>query len=106
MALSGAKRACIAYCLVDTPEHIIAGEKYRLFKSMNVISEESPEFIKEALKIEKSMTFGDIPKEERVLIFPVERNEEVIEKIYSKVLKAREYLAQFELEHLLFNNKY
>jgi hypothetical protein len=106
MALSGAKRACIAYCLVDTPEHIIAGEKYRLFKSMNVISEESPEFIKEALKIEKSMTFGDIPKEERVLIFPVERNEEVIEKIYSKVLKAREYLAQFELEHLSFNNKY
>jgi len=105
MALSGAKRACIAYCLVDTPEHIINSEKYRLFKSMNFISEESPEFYREALKIEKGMTFGDIPKEERVLLFPVERDEEAITKIYDKVAKARIFLAEFEQAHLNFNNK-
>lgn len=105
MALSGAPVAYIAYCLVNTPDHIIAGEKYRLFKSMNVISEESPEYIKEALKIEKNMTFDDIPKEERVLLFEVRKDEEVIEKIYEKVQKARYYLAHFEQTHLNFNNK-
>lgn len=105
MALSGAKKASIAYCLVDTPDHIIAGEKYKLFKAMNVISEESPEYIKEALKIERNMLFGDIPKEERVLIFPVERNEEVIEQIYDKVRKARLFLQEFEKTHINFNNK-
>ena len=105
MALSGAKNACIAYCLVDTPQHIIDSEKYKLFKAMDVISEESPEFIREALKIDKNMTFNDIPKEERVLIFPVERDEEAINKIYEKVIKAREFLAEFELSHLNFNNK-
>jgi hypothetical protein len=105
MALSGAKKAYIAYCLVNTPDSILQGEKYRLLKSMDVISEDSPEFIKAALKIEKNMIFDDIPKEDRVLIFPVERNEEAIEKIYSKVKKAREYLAEFEQLHINFNNK-
>lgn len=103
MALTGAKSACIAYCLVNTPDHIIQGEKYRLLKTMNVISEESPEFITEALKIEKNMTFDDIPKEERVLLFSVQRNDDDISKAYAKVEKAREYLAQFEKDHLNFN---
>lgn len=105
MALSGATKAYIAYCLVNTPDHIINGEKYRLLKSMDVISDESPEYIKEALKIEKNMTFDDIPKEERVLIFPVERDEIAINKVYQKVIKAREYLAEFELTHINFNLK-
>lgn len=105
MALSGAPIAYIAYCLVNTPQHIISGEKYRLFKAMDVISEESPEYIKEAMKIEKNLTFDDIPKEERVLLFEVRRDDEVIEKIYEKVQKARYYLAQFEQFHINFNNK-
>ena len=105
MALSGATKAYIAYCLVNTPDHIINGEKYRLLKSMDVISEDSPEYIKEALKIEKNMTFDDIPKEERVLIFPVERDEITINKVYQKVIKAREYLSEFEQSHINFNNK-
>ena len=103
MALSGASVAYIAYCLVNTPDHIIDGEKYRLLKSMDVISEDSPEYIKAAMKIEKNMTFDDIPKEERVLIFTVDRDEAVINKVYEKVEKAREYLAQFESTHLNFN---
>ena len=103
MALSGAKQAYIAYCLVNTPEHIIAGEKYRLFKAMNCISEESPEYIKEAMKIEKNMIFDDIPKEERVLIFSVQRDDEIIKTIYQRVIKARLYLTQLEQTHLNFN---
>ncbi len=105
MALSGAKIAYIAYCLVDTPAHIIESEKLRLLRSMNVISEESPEFIAEAMKLEKNMTFGDIPKEERVLVFTVHRDDDVIQKAYEKVAKARLYLAEFEKMHLNFNNK-
>lgn len=103
MALSCAKQAYIAYCLVNTPEHIIAGEKYRLFKAMNCISEESPEYIKEAMKIEKNMMFDDIPKEERVLIFSVQRDDDIILNMYQKVLKARLYLAHLEQTHLNFN---
>jgi hypothetical protein len=103
MALSGAEVAYIAYCLVDTPQHIIEGEKYRLLKSMDVVSEESVEFIAEAMKIEKNMKFTDIPKEERVLIFKVDRSDSIIEKIYQKVINARKFLAEFEETHLNFN---
>lgn len=103
MALSGAPVAYIAYCLVNTPQNIIDGEKYRLLKSMNVISEESPEFVKEAMKIEKNLTFDDIPKEERVLIFKVEKDDDIIEKVNQTVIKARAYLAEFEQTHLNFN---
>jgi hypothetical protein len=105
MALSGAPKAYIAYCLVDTPSHIIEGEKYKLLRSMNVISEDSPEFIIEAMKLEKNMQFGDIPKEERVLLFQVDKNEEVISSIYNTVTKARDYLMQIEESHMQFNNK-
>jgi hypothetical protein len=72
---------------------------------MDIVSEDDPEYIKQALRIEKNMTFGDIPKEERVLIFTVHRNDNIIEKIYEKVSKARTYLEEFEKEHLNFNHK-
>lgn len=105
MALSGAKIAHIAYCLVNTPQSIIDGAKYALLKSMDVISEESPEFIAEALKIERNAIFDDIPKEERVLIFTVHYDPDYIGKLYDKVIKAREYLAELEHTHLNFNPK-
>jgi hypothetical protein len=105
MALSGAPKAYIAYCLVDTPANIIEGEKFKLLRSMDVVSEDSPEFIAEAMRIEKNMTFGDIPKEERVLLFQVERNDEIISNMYSMVVKAREYLQQLEDMHLSFNKQ-
>jgi hypothetical protein len=70
---------------------------------MNCISEESPEYIKEAMKVEKCMIFDDIPKEERVLIFSVQRDDDVISTIYQKAVKARIYLAYLEQMHLNFN---
>jgi hypothetical protein len=101
MMLSNAPISYIAYCLVDCPDWMIEGEKYKLLKSLNVISEESPEFLEKAAKVELSMTFDDVAKEDRVLIFTVHRDEEVIEKIAQKVAKAREYLAELENLHTI-----
>jgi hypothetical protein len=70
---------------------------------MNVVSEESPEYVKEALKLEFSLTFDDIDISERILIFNVERNEDDILKIQHKVEKAREFLFELENKHLNFN---
>ena len=105
MWLTGTKNATIAYCLVNTPESIIQQEKYYLFKKMDVISEESPEFIKEAMKIEFNMTFDDISINERILTFNVNRSEDDILRIENKVLKARTFLQELEQTHLNFNNE-
>jgi hypothetical protein len=95
----------IAYCLVDTPDHIIAGERYRLLRSMNVVSEESPEFLEKARILESNMRFSHLPMEERVINHYVERNEEVIASIPSKVAKAREYLQLLHEKHLSLNKQ-
>lgn len=100
--LSNCDIAYIAYCLVDCPAWMIEGEKYRQLRQMNVISEESPEFLKVAAKIDNEMTFEDIEKEDKVMIFTVHRDEEVIEKIAQKVAKAREYLEEIEKNHKIY----
>ena len=103
MWLTGAKNAVIAYCLVNTPENIIEQEKYYMLKKMDVATEESPEYVKEAMKIEFNMSFDDISLEERVLMFNVGRNEDDILRIQQKVEKAREFLRELEETHLNFN---
>ena len=105
MWLTGTRKATIAYCLVNTPESIIQQEKYYLLKKIDVISEESPEFIKEAMKIEFNMTFDDISINERILTFNVSRSEDDILRIENKVLKARTFLQELEQTHLNFNNE-
>jgi hypothetical protein len=103
MWLTGATKGHIAYCLSNTPFGIVEQEKRYLLNRMDVISEESPEYIKEANKLEFNMTFDDIDVTERVLLFTVERNEDDIVRIQNRVEKAREFLHEIELTHLNFN---
>jgi hypothetical protein len=103
MWLTGATKGHIAYCLSNTPFGIVEQEKRYLLNRMDVISEESPEYVKEANKLEFNMTFDDIDIAERVLVFTVERNEDDIVRIQNRVEKAREFLHEIELTHLNFN---
>jgi hypothetical protein len=105
MWLTGAVESSIAYCLVNTPFGIIEQEKKSLLYRMDVISEESPEYVLEASKLELNMMFDDIDIKERILIFPVQRNEEDIQLIQNKVEKARAYLSMIENTHKNFNNE-
>jgi len=104
MWLTGKTKATIAYCLVNTPDNIIQQEKYYLLKKLDVISEESPEFVKEAMKLELNMKFDDIAMNERILMFDVSRNEDDILRIEQKVEKARLFLQDIENTHKNFNN--
>lgn len=103
MWLTGTTSAVIAYCLVNTPESIIEQEKYYMLKKMDVATEENPEYVKEAMKIEFNMSFDDIDINERVLMFKVVRNEDDILRIQQKVERAREFLRELEETHLNFN---
>ena len=105
MWLTNATKGMIAYCLCNTPDSIIEQEKYYLLKKMDVISEESPEFLKESLKLEFNMKFDDIDIKERVLLFNINRDEGFILKIQQKVEAARKFLSEIELKHLNFNHE-
>jgi hypothetical protein len=90
----------IVYCLVSAPFGLIEEEKKRLLYKMDVISEESPEFKEAAAEIDHLMTFEDIDYRERVIKIPVQRDEELIQKMKDKVPRLREWLFDFEKLHM------
>jgi hypothetical protein len=97
--LYGKSKAKLRYCLVDTPETLRNQEKYWLSRRMDVVTEESPDFLREWAKIEKNMIFSGLPVHERVITLEVARDEEVIAQIPQKVEKAREFLQSFHSLH-------
>lgn len=103
MWLTGLKSGSIAYVLEDCPQDIIDQEKYYLLKRMNVISEESPEYIEAAAGIEINLIYPDIPLNEKVLLLKVDYDEELIEKMKVKITKCREFLQEFSEKHKNFN---
>jgi hypothetical protein len=92
--LTGLKSAKLVYTLTTTPEHIRLQEIQRLWyrlmdKPENAIKEQ---FIVEEMAseiINKEMVFDHIPVINRVKIFEVARDEEMIEAIQTRIELAR-----------------
>lgn len=101
--LLGYDTGYIAYVLLDTPESIRNKEKFYLLSSMDVISEESPAFVKAWEEKEKNMIFSHHPIEERILLFEVKKDQELLDKAKQKVIKARQFLEEFYYTHKTFN---
>jgi hypothetical protein len=100
MALTNAPAGEVNYCLVNAPASMIEEDLYRLSRKMDAVTGESPEFLKAKKEYLNNMTFDEIDPEERRLRFPVERDNVLIDKIYQKVEKCREYLSEIERMHL------
>lgn len=92
MALTGAKSATLAYCLVDTPDTLLNDEKRKLHWKMGLIDDNHPDFIEACEEIDKLGKYGDIPLKDRVYTIHVERNESDINRIYQRVMEAREWM--------------
>lgn len=100
MAITNAPIAEVHFCLVDIPDFMWEKERNNLFKRMEVVTEESPEFKMAEMQLFRNLHFGDMPPAERRIKFTVERDDELIQKIYSQVEKVREYLPTIEKMHL------
>lgn len=100
-ALSGASTGEVSYCLVDTPESILLKERYYLSERMNaaIDSSKDEEYLAAERTLINNMTFGDMPEPDRRIKFTVERDDEAISKMYRRIEKAREYLAEIEQLH-------
>lgn len=97
MALTGARSAKLAFCLVDTPETLITDAKRKLMWQMNAGTEENSEYKEACEELDRSMTFGDILMKERVMEFDIERNQEDIDLLYSKIKRARVFLNELDI---------
>ena len=92
MALTGAKSASLAYCLVDTPDTLVNDEKRKLHWKMGLIDDQHPDFIEACEKIDKLSKYDDIPLKDRVYTIKFDRNEADINRIYERVVQAREWM--------------
>lgn len=94
MALTGLKKAVVAYVLVDTPESIIDREKRDLEYKMGLCD---PSVLDREFKaIDKRCRVDDIAMSERLITFDVERDEEAISSIYERIEHCREFLGELE----------
>lgn len=87
MWLSGKDEALLCYCLVDTPIDIVEDEVRREHWKQKAIDEnlDIRDFV------QRKHTFGHIPKEKRLKVFKIAKDEEIIEKIKERIELAREY---------------
>ena len=87
MWLSGKSEALLCYCLVNTPFQIVEDEVRREHWKQGLIDEslDVRDFI------QKKHNFDHIPKEKRVKVFKIAKDESVIEQIKERIELARGY---------------
>ena len=96
MALTGATEAEVCYCLVNMPMEHVEAEKRRLFYALNAATEDSPEYLAAISRMQNNYEFDEVPILERILRFPVIRDENFIKKLYDRVTMCREWLASYD----------
>lgn len=87
MWLTGKQQSMLCYCLVDTPELMVEDEVRRAHWKLHKIDEDLD--LRE--EVESKHQFSHIPKNRRVKVFYVQKDEQVIEQIKEKIELAREY---------------
>ena len=92
MWLTGLDKSILSYVLLDTPEQLIQDECRRLAWKMGVLDDMNQDYIDACQELRKSMTFNQIPIEERIVTFEIAKNEEDIELLKKRVTEARVYL--------------
>lgn len=102
--ITGAREGEIANCLINTPEHIVNGQKWKLLNKLNVATEENTEFKEKWAILERSMYFDKIPVHQRVFKKAVEpMTEEEITILYDRVKVCREWLYNFDEQYKNLN---
>lgn len=93
MDMTGAKQARLAYCLVNTPIHLIEDEKKKTFWRMGVIDAENDQaYIQACDQIEKNGNYDEIPMSDRIIEFVIDRDQEIIDKMHDRVIEGRKFL--------------
>lgn len=87
LALTGATKGMVVYCLINTPEEIVLDEIRRTSWSRHEldVTEETE------AEVRQQHEFDHIPEVNRVKAYHIERNEDVIQAIYERVNECKIY---------------
>lgn len=87
MWLTGKEESLLCYCLIDTPLQIVEDEIRREHWKASLI-EESLDL---RAFVQSKHTFGHIPKEKRLKVFKIAKDDKMIEDIKTRIELCREY---------------
>lgn len=87
MWLTGKQQSMLCYCLVDTPIDMVEDEVRRAHWKLHKLEED----LDLRDEIQRKHQFSSIPKNRRVKVFYVQKDEAVIEQIKLKIELCREY---------------
>lgn len=104
LAITGKQFAELTYCVMPIHEDIVQEQK-RLFYKKYENEYDLKTLNRVWKKKEVKLRLNDIPINEKVLTYIVERDEELISKICDRVIECRKWLNQFNELHLQELNK-
>jgi hypothetical protein len=108
MWLTGAPAGEVSFCLVNTPEWLIEEELKHLMRKRGVRSKKDPWVKEMAADLRHSLTFDDMPPQERRIRREVVRDEAAIEKMAQKIELCRQYLVSLDeiFMNFFYSNTY
>jgi hypothetical protein len=90
--ITGSMYGEIAYCLVNTPQHIIDLQKSKIINNARLSGRLNDNTYRAAENLQQSLTYDDIPIDKRVIRYKVHFSKDKVERIKKSVLMAREWL--------------
>lgn len=103
LSLSGKDLGEVVYCLVPPTEKAILEQK-ELFYNLDK-NKDNPTVDERWAKIENDIRFNDIPLNEKIISYKVERDNKLIDEINNRVEVCREWILEFEKFHLDWLNQ-
>lgn len=103
LSLSGKELGEVAYCLVP-PLEILIEEQKELFYNLDK-NKDNPNVDSRWAEIENNIRFNDIPLNEKIISYKVERDNKLIDEINQRVEICREWILEFEKFHLDWLNE-
>jgi len=99
MRLTGLKKFRVVYAAVNTPEELLLDEKRRFYYKFGC-DEENVHYIECSEKLERIHKVDYVPESDRWKMFEFEYNEEYMEEMDRRVIKAREYYNTLKLKNI------
>jgi len=98
-AITGIEYGEIIHCLVGEPTDVIDEQEELLFKKMCPDGIKTTNFEVAWDKAKNNMLYNDIPETDRLIGFPVYRDEDAIKLIYDTITECRNWLNEYHERH-------
>lgn len=99
ISLENVERGILAHCLVDTPEQLVYDEYRRALWSKGIIDEDSDEAREVEEQVRRNHEYKRISTYKKVKFFLVERDDDYIKFLRSRVLLCREWLLEWDAKN-------